>query len=152
VNKFVLFLSFLFYAQVAFGKKPHVLFIAIDDLRPELGCYGSKIVKSPNIDRIAKEGRRFDRAYCQQSICSPSRASLMTGSRPDEIGIIENRAYFREVNPEIVTLPQHFIQNGYEAVYCGKIYHGRMTDEQYSWSRKPAWNQISSKPRPNPMV
>ena len=150
MNKFVLFLSFLFYAQVAFGKKPHVLFIAIDDLRPELGCYGSKIVKSPNIDRIAKEGRRFDRAYCQQSICSPSRASLMTGSRPDEIGIIENRAYFREVNPEIVTLPQHFIQNGYEAVYCGKIYHGRMTDEQYSWSRKPAWNQISSKPRPKP--
>ena len=150
VNKFVLFLSFLFYAQVAFGKKPYVLFIAIDDLRPELGCYGSKIVKSPNIDRLAKEGRRFDRAYCQQSICSPSRASLMTGSRPDEIGIIENRAYFREVNPEIVTLPQHFIRNGYEAVYCGKIYHGRMTDEQYSWSRKPAWNRLASTQRPQP--
>ena len=109
-----------------------------------------EIVKSPSIDRLAKEGRRFNRAYCQQSICSPSRASLMTGSRPDEIGIIENRAYFRELNPGIVTLPQHFIRNGYEAVYCGKIYHGRMTDDKYSWSRKPAWNRLSSKPRPKP--
>ena len=149
INSF-LRLLFLLFVCVAYSKKPHVLFIAIDDLRPELGCYGSEIVKSPSIDRLAKEGRRFNRAYCQQSICSPSRASLMTGSRPDEIGIIENRAYFRELNPGIVTLPQHFIQNGYEAVYCGKIYHGRMTDEQYSWSRKPAWNQLSSKPRPKP--
>jgi iduronate 2-sulfatase len=89
--------SLIFYAALSLdltAKHPHVLFIAIDDLRPELGCYGSEIVKSPNIDRLAKEGRRFNRAYCQQSICSPSRASLMTGSRPDEIGIIENRAYF----------------------------------------------------------
>ena len=150
INSFFSHLFFLLCVGVAYSKKPHVLFVAIDDLRPELGCYGSEIVKSPNIDRLAKEGRRFNRAYCKQSICGPSRASLLTGSRPDEIGIIENRAYFREVNPEIVTLPQHFIQNGYEAVYCGKIYHGRMTDEQYSWSRKPAWNQISSKPRPKP--
>ena len=148
INSFFSHLFFLLCVGVAYSKKPHVLFVAIDDLRPELGCYGSEIVKSPNIDRLAKEGRRFNRAYCQQSICSPSRASLMTGSRPDEIGIIENRAYFRELNPGIVTLPQHFIQNGYETVYCGKIYHGRMTDQQYSWSRKPAWNQISSKPKP----
>ena len=145
--------SCIFYVALSLilnANHPHVLFIAIDDLRPELGCYGSKIVKSPNIDRLAKEGRRFDRAYCQQSICSPSRASLMTGSRPDQIGIIENRAYFREVNPEIVTLPQHFIRNGYEAVYCGKIYHGRMTDDKYSWSRKSAWNLLSRKTRPKP--
>ena len=132
------------------SKQHHVLFIAIDDLRPELGCYGSKIVKSPNIDRLAKEGRQFDRAYCQQSICSPSRASLMTGARPDEIGIIENRAYFRELNPDIITLPQHFIKNGYEAVYCGKIYHGRMTDDQHSWSRRPAWKKLPFKNRPKP--
>jgi iduronate 2-sulfatase len=103
-----------------------VLFIAIDDLRPELGCYGSSIARSPHLDALAKEGMRFDRAYCQQAICSPSRASLMTGARPDQIGVIENTAYFRELNPEVVTLPQHFIANGYEAVYCGKIYHGRM--------------------------
>ena len=132
------------------SSKPHVLFIAIDDLRPELGCYGSKVAISPNIDRLAKEGRRFERAYCQQSICSPSRASLMTGARPDEIGIIENRAYFRDLNPEIVTLPQHFIRHGYETVYCGKIYHGRMTDDDHSWSRKPAWSQLPFKERPKP--
>jgi iduronate 2-sulfatase len=128
------------------GKSnPHILFIAIDDLRPELGCYGSPIAKSPNLDKLAGEGRRFERAYCQQSICSPSRASLMTGARPDEIGVIENTAYFRDLNPNIVTLPQHFIKNGYEAVYCGKIYHGRMTDDAHSWSRKPALNRCPVK-------
>ena len=125
----------------ALSAKPNVLFIAIDDLRPELGCYGSPIARSPHLDELAKEGMRFDRAYCQQAICSPSRASLMTGARPDQIGVIENTAYFRELNPEVVTLPQHFIANGYEAVYCGKIYHGRMTDERHSWSRKAAYDR-----------
>ena len=129
----------LLAGSLLFGQRPNVLFIAIDDLRPELGCYGSAIAKSPNLDKLAKEGMRFDRAYCQQAICSPSRASLMTGARPDQIGVIENTAYFRELNPDILTLPQHFIKHGYEAVYCGKIYHGRMTDDKHSWSRKPAY-------------
>ncbi len=127
----------------ALQAKPNVLFIAIDDLRPELGCYGSPIAQSPHLDELAKEGMRFDRSYCQQAICSPSRASLMTGARPDQIGVIENTAYFRELNPEVVTLPQHFISHGYETVYCGKIYHGRMTDEGHSWSRKAAYDQCS---------
>lgn len=127
----------------ALQAKPNVLFIAIDDLRPELGCYGSPIAQSPHLDELAKEGMRFDRSYCQQAICSPSRASLMTGARPDQIGVIENTAYFRELNPEVVTLPQHFISQGYETVYCGKIYHGRMTDEGHSWSRKAAYDQCS---------
>ena len=140
------FCAFLFQGQTAFAiPRPNVLFVAIDDLRPELGCYGSSIAKSPNLDKLAKEGMRFDRAYCQQAICSPSRASLMTGARPDEIGVIENTAYFRELNPEIVTLPQHFIKHGYEAVYCGKIYHARMTDNDHSWSRKPAFNRCPVK-------
>lgn len=127
-------------ASQAFGQaKPNILFIAIDDLRPELGCYGSPIAKSPHIDRLASEGLKFNRAYCQQAICSPSRASLMTGARPDTIGVIENTAYFRDLNPDIVTLPQHLVANGYETVYCGKIYHAKMTDNERSWSRAPAW-------------
>lgn len=127
-------------------EKPHILFIAIDDLRPELGCYGSPIAKSPVLDALAADGVRFDRAYCQQAICSPSRASLMTGARPDDIGVIENTAYFRELNPDIVTLPQHFIAHGYETAFTGKIYHSKaMTDEEKSWSRKPAWNKLAVK-------
>jgi len=127
-------------------KKPNILFIAVDDLRPELGCYGSGVVKSPTLDKLAAEGMRFDRAYCQQAICSPSRASLMTGCRPETIDVVENTAYFRELNPDIVTLPQYFVANGYESVYCGKIYHGRMTDNDHSWSRKPAWNRMKMRP------
>ena len=119
------------------SSRPNILFIAVDDLRPELGCYGNTHIHSPNIDRLAAQGRCFHRAYCQQSICSPSRASLLTGSRPDSIGVIENTAYFRDLNPDIVTLPQHFIDHGYTAVYSGKIFHGRMTDDQHSWNYEP---------------
>ena len=125
------------------SSKPNILFIAIDDLRPELGCYGSDIAITPNMDALAGQGLRFNRAYCQQAICSPSRASLMTGARPETINIIENYTYFREENPDIVTLPQHFRANGYETVYCGKIYHGKFTDEELSWSRKPATDKVA---------
>ncbi len=119
-------------------SKPNILFIAIDDLRPELACYGSPIAVTPNLDAIAQEGVRFNRAYCQQAICSPSRASLMTGYYPESTGIIENYTYFREVHPDIVTLPQHFRAHGYTTAYTGKIYHGKFTDEEKSWSRQPA--------------
>ncbi len=135
----------LFMQAAEETKRPNVLFIAIDDLRPELGCYGSSVAKSPVMDALAADGLLFNRAYCQQAICSPSRASLMTGARPDTIRVVENTAYFRELNPDIVTLPQHFIANGYEAVYCGKIYHARMTDMVHSWSRKPAFNRCPFK-------
>lgn len=123
-------------------SNPNILFIAVDDLRPELGCYGSDIAITPNINALAGQGLRFNRAYCQQAICSPSRASLMTGARPETINIIENYTYFRDLNPDIVTLPQHFRANGYETVYCGKIYHGKFTDEEKSWSRKPATDKV----------
>lgn len=128
------------------GERLNVLFIAIDDLRPELGCYGSEIAITPNLDKLASEGVLFNRAYCQQAICSPSRASLMTGARPDTIGVIENSTYFRDANPEIVTLPQHFIANGYETVHCGKIYHkASFADRELSWSRGPAHDLVSVK-------
>ncbi|TMM53415.1 sulfatase [Maribacter algarum] len=129
-------------------KKPNVLFIAVDDLRPELGAYSSKIAITPNIDKLASQGLLFNNAYCQQAICSPSRASLMTGARPETIGVFENYTYFRDKNPDIITLPQHFKNNGYETVYAGKIYHGKFTDTTLSWSRKPAVDKVKFK-RPN---
>ena len=115
------------------GARPNVLFIAIDDLRPELGCYGSKIVKSPNIDRLADSGVTFTRAYCQQAVCNPSRASLMTGLRPDTIKVWDLRTDFRHAKPNAVTLTQQFMQNGYHAVGIGKIYHNNIHDPP-SWS------------------
>lgn len=130
------------------NKKPHVLFIAIDDLRPELGCYGSPIAVTPNLDKLASKSLLFNRAYCQQAICSPSRASLMTGARPDTIGVIENYTYFRDKNPEIITLPQHFRSHGYETVNVGKIYHGKFKDPEKSWSRLPAHKRMKTRPIP----
>jgi len=126
------------------ADKPNVLFIAIDDLRPELGCYGSDAILSPNLDAIASQGMRFDRAYCQQAICSPSRASLLSGMRPDDTGITHNYVQFRELNPDVITLPQHFMANGYETVSSGKIFH-RPGDDPQSWSRMPAVDKTPHK-------
>ena len=136
-NTFVLLLlCFVFQINYA-QKKPNVLFIAVDDLRAELGTYGSEIVKSPNIDDLAKVGVQFNKAYVQEAICGPSRASIMTGSRPETINVIDLFQDFRENRPSIVTLPQHFKDNGYETVYLGKVFHGQFTDDEMSWSRKP---------------
>ena len=107
---------------------PNVLFIAVDDLRPELRCYGSQHVHSPNLDRFAATAVRFDRAYCQQSVCNPSRTSLMTGLRPDTTGVIGNHSHFRAQLPEVVTLPQHFKNHGYHTAAIGKLYHGVFPD------------------------
>ena len=127
-------------------ERPNILFIAIDDLRPELGCYGSDLAISPNLDRLASQGLLFNRAYCQEAICGPSRASLMAGARPDSIGVVENAAKLRESSPDIVTLSQHFIAHGYEAVQVGKIYHNLdHSDPEYSWSREPAHDRLNLK-------
>lgn len=117
-------------------RKPNILFIAVDDLRPELGCYGSPIAVSPNMDKLAREGLLFRRAYCQQAICRPSRASLMTGARPETTGLFHNYVSLRELQPDIVTLPQHLIANGYQTDYYGKIFHQGDTDEEHSWNAK----------------
>ena len=105
------------------ASQPNVLFIAIDDLRPELGCYGSTIAKSPNIDRLAATSVTFTRAYCQQAVCNPSRASLMTGLRPDTIKVWDLQTDFRKTTPDAVTLTQQFMEHGYHAVGIGKIFH-----------------------------
>jgi iduronate 2-sulfatase len=147
-------LLLVFSLSVSAADRPNILFIAADDLRPELGCYGSDIAITPHLDALAAEGLLFNRAYCQQAICSPSRASLMTGARPDTIGVVENYAYFREEQPDIVTLPQHFWANGYETVYTGKIYHSaKYGDPVKSWSREPAWDRMpKDMPLPVPPV
>ena len=125
--------------------KPNILFIAIDDLRPELGSYGSEIAISPNLDKLSSQGLQFNRAYCQQAICGPSRASVLTGIRPETSGIYHNYIKFREVNPDIITLPQHFMTNGYETVYAGKIFHHGDLDDEKSWSRLPALDSMKAK-------
>lgn len=111
----------------------NVLMVAVDDLRPEFGCYGSTFVKSPNLDRLARSGLLFGRAYCQQAVCSPSRSSLLTGTRPDTTKVWDLETHFRAALPNVVTLPQHFKQNGYFAQGMGKLYHGGFNDEA-SWS------------------
>jgi iduronate 2-sulfatase len=103
--------------------KPNVLFVAVDDLKPTIGCYGDKLAKTPNIDRIAKTGTLFERAYCMQAVCSPSRNALLTGLRPEVLKIYDLGTNFRKRAPEIVTLPQWFKQHGYVSHGIGKIFH-----------------------------
>jgi len=111
---------------------PNILFIAVDDLRPELACYGNPFVKSPNIDALAGRGVRFVRAYCQYPLCNPSRSSLLTGRYPTTTGIMDNLKYFRDAHPTWQSLPEYFRAKGYVTARVGKIFHGGIDDQQ-SW-------------------
>ena len=124
-------------AQAAAPGKLNVLFIAVDDLRTELGCYGVEQIQSPNIDRLAERGTVLERAYCQQAVCSPSRTSLLTGCRPDTTKVYDLETHFRKNLPEVVTLPQHFKNHGYFTRSVGKIFHGGL-DDPSSWSEPAA--------------
>jgi iduronate 2-sulfatase len=115
------------------NQRPNVLFIAVDDLRPSMGSYGDAHAITPNMDALASRGVQFERAYCQVAVCNPSRASLMTGLRPDNLGVWTLPIHFRESKPDAVTLPQWFRRFGYTAVSHGKIYHNPTPDPQ-SWS------------------
>lgn len=136
-----LLLTTCFLLQVvsvqAADSKPNVLFIAVDDMRPELGCYGNKVVKTPHIDRLAARGIVFERAYCMQAVCSPSRTAMLTGLRPDATKVWDLETHFRAAQPDCVTLPQHFKANGYHCAALGKIYHSGFEDGR-SWN-EPHW-------------
>jgi arylsulfatase A-like enzyme len=130
---FIALLLALPSTMLADSKRTNVLFIAVDDLRPQLGCYGDPLAKTPNLDRLASQGVLFNRAYCQQAVCSPSRTSLLTGRRPDTTKIYNLEDHFRTTIPDVVTLPQHFKNSGYHTQALGKIYHGAL-DDKASWS------------------
>jgi len=154
-------------------KKHDVLFIAVDDLRTLLGCYGDRDAVTPNIDRLADRGVVFNRAYCQEAVCNPSRASLMTGLRPDTIKVWDLKAHFRhelpeehvdlpqhgtgthfrEAQPGIVTMPEHFKQNGYHTWSVGKVYHGSPgTQDPQSWTKPARMNVADEGSGLNPYV
>lgn len=118
------------------ADNPNVLFIVADDLRVELGCYGSP-AKTPNLDALAAEGVRFDRAYCQQAVCNPSRSSFLTGKRPDTLHLWSNGTHFRDKNPDATTLPMWFKEHGYETRGMGKIFHNwhtKVKGDRRSWT------------------
>ncbi|QDV84437.1 sulfatase [Planctomycetes bacterium TBK1r] len=124
------------------AEPPNVLFIAVDDLASTLGCYGDPFAKTPNIDRLAASGVCFLNAYNQLPLCNPTRASIMTGRRPDEIGVYDLDRHFRDQLPDVVTLPQAFQKRNYLAARVGKIYHYNVpasigTD---GFDDPPSWN------------
>jgi iduronate 2-sulfatase len=117
------------------SARPNILFIAVDDLRPDLGVYGHPLARTPHIDRLAAGGTTFLRAYCQEAVCSPSRASIMTGLRPDATGVWNLYTRFRDLIPDVETLPQFFHRRGYATTAFGKIFHGQEGyQDPQSWS------------------
>ena len=117
--------------------KPNVIFIAIDDLKPTIGAFGDTFAKTPILDKLAKNATVFLNNHTQQAVCGPSRASLLTGKRPDYTKVRDLKTKMRDINPNILTIPQYFKENGYITAGVGKIYDPRCVDEyrdQPSWS------------------
>lgn len=140
--RFLLLFASILFTHSAFAAQPlNVLFIAVDDLRPELRCYGAAHMKTPHLDRLAAQGMLFERAYCQVAVCNPSRSSVLSGTRPDATGVLNNQHFMRPNMPDVITLPQHFKNHGYTSLSLGKIFHHSERepgDDLQSWS-EPAW-------------
>jgi len=147
--KQLIFIVCLLCSSMAWAERPNVLMIAIDDLRPMLGCYGDERIQTPNIDRLAKRGVVFERAYCQYAKCGTSRLSLMTGLRPDAIGVFSNRDQdvvdFRKRRPDAVSMAAWLKQKGYHTQSFGKIYHD-------GWDHAADWSVPSSPGREQEML
>lgn len=129
-------LILLLIPSVYAADRPNILFICVDDLKPNIGCYGDKFARTPNIDRLSSHGLLFERSYCNQAVCAPSRNSLLTSFRPQTLGIYDLGTNFRQSKPDAVTLPELFKKNGYRTEALGKIFHvghGNHEDPQ-SWS------------------
>ena len=120
------------------AMKPNILFIAVDDLKPMLGCYGDTDVLTPNIDQLAARGTVFLNNACQQSVCGPSRASLMTGTYPDTTKVYDLKTMLPAANPDTLTLPEYLRTHGYETTGTGKIYDPRSVDDELD---APSWSQ-----------
>ena len=145
---FFMIFTTIFFVRISEGvgqkQKMNVLFISVDDINNDLGVYGHPQVKSPNIDRLAKEGVTFEKAYCQMPWCSPSRSSMLTGLRPNRTKVMDLQYHFRQHLPDVVTLPQLFKNNGYHVARVGKIYHygnpgdigTNSLDDRASWSER----------------
>ncbi|WP_170226983.1 sulfatase [Luteibaculum oceani] len=140
-----LFLSLILFScqniEVKETQKPNIIFISVDDLRPDLGAYGNPHIKTPNIDAFAEEALLLENAYCQAAVCAPSRASLMQGIRPDSTKVWHLGDEFRKINPNAVTMPQYFHNYGYYTVNIGKIFHNYMPDSV-------SWDEPDLKPAP----
>ncbi|GAA0545794.1 sulfatase [Chitinophaga japonensis] len=140
-------------AMLAMGQtgstaaRRNVLFIVIDDLRPTLGCYGDSLAYTPNLDRLASMGLLFERAYCQEAVCAPSRSSVLTGLRPDQLKVWGLTQHFRTGNPRLVTLPEYFKRNGYVTASAGKIFHDPESHQDpASWSIPARYNITKNDP------
>lgn len=130
--------------QVEEDAPRNVLFVSIDDLRPSLACYGAEGAKTPHLDRLASDGTRFDRAYCTMASCAPSRASVLTGCRPDTTGVRDLTTFYRKAMPDVVVLPELFREQGWFTASVGKVQHGPPTgphagklDDPRAWSLPP---------------
>lgn len=146
--RLLLFISWFSIAlNSAAAEKPNVLFIAVDDWNDWVGCLGHGQAKTPNVDRLAARGMLFTNAHCTVSVCNPSRVAVMTGLRPETTGVFENHQRMRKKVPDLVTLPQHFRQNGYRAEGGGKIYHDvpPFCDDPESWDDYFWWSEYGPK-------